>query len=94
MKKKFILRDDDISPNILNNLINGKQIDKNDLKNDNDYIAMRFAFPYDINYAECLKELKDNLESYYALLNDKRFETAYMASMKYIDERIDHNVRN
>lgn len=86
---------DDISSKVLEQFYNHKSILNKSEKNINDDITITFAFVFDINYDICLKEIRKNYEYFYKQIDGKdKFEKIYLEVLKYIDERIDKNVRN
>ena len=63
-------------------------------KNRNDLIAITFSYVFDINNDIVLKELKNNYKDYYETIDiTNKFKDIYNEVIKYIDERIDKNVR-
>lgn len=71
-----------------------KSIDKRYSKTKNDRIAVQFAFAFDIYNDICLEELKEYyIEFYKQIDGEEIFKEVYEEVIKYIDERIDKNVR-
>lgn len=84
-----------ISDNIQQTIFNHNQILKKDLNNLNDHLALFFSFVFDINNDIILPELKKNYKWYYERIDGKDiFKEIYSEINKYIDERIEKNVRN
>lgn len=91
---KIVPTDDNLSNVILEAVKNKTSVNRKDIKNINDSLANNFIFAFDINYDECLEELKDNYMYYYKKINTyNKFTNIYNEIIKYIDERIDKNVR-
>ena len=86
--------DDKLSDVIINAIKNHISVDRKDIKTINDSLANNFIFAFDINYDECLEEIKENYKYYYERFNvNNIFDYVYSEILKYIDERIDKNVR-
>ena len=84
----------EISAEVLKCFEKHKSVPRELCQKPNDRIVMMLAFAFDIYNDICLKELKDNYKYFYERLNNKEiFETIYLDLLKYIDERIDKNVR-
>lgn len=63
--------------------------------NDNDKILIDMSFVFDLNYDVSLEDYKKNfIEFYNNIENNSKFKEAYDIAIKYINERIDSNVRN
>ncbi len=85
---------EDISKEVIDNIKKHKQVDRKYVKNVNDKIVTNFGYVFDINNDICLDELKDNYKYYYNKINiNNKFNEVYNEVIKYIDERIDKNVR-
>ena len=84
---------DQISPDMIKAIEQHQVVDKSCQHNYNDFLALRFAFPYDINNDICLPEIKNNLEAYYQTVGP-RFAYQNECAMNYIDERMKNNVRS
>ena len=89
------LTDDSIAPEIRNDFFKHDSVLLKHKKSINDHFILYFAYAYDINYDECLDEIKLNIENLYNNFNDKKFifKEYYDEIIKYISERIDKNVR-
>ena len=79
----------EISPKVLENLKNHKSISHGDVKTKSDRIAGTYAFVFDTNYDECLKEIKQYLDDKYESFQHKEV----LKEMKeivdnYVDERL------
>lgn len=86
---------DKISDEVLENIRQHKIISYEMTKNDNDKIALSFAFAFDINYDECLGEFKKYLNKFYDKLTYKEeFDEILNIINEYIDERMNSYVRN
>ena len=65
------------------------------VNNENDRILIAMSFVFDLNYDIVLEDYKKNfIEFYNNIENNSIFKEAYDIAIKYIDERIDSNVRN
>ncbi len=86
---KYKVSSEDLNKNVINSIQNHTPVDKKDIKNINDKIALRFGFAFDINYKVCLKELKKYLVEFYKTIEDKdsKIKTIYEEVMKYIDSK-------
>lgn len=82
-----------ITDEVINCIHQHTMIDHQLCRNANDKIAVTFAFAFDIYNDICLPELKQNYKYLYERLNNKMFESIYLEVLKYIDERIEKNVR-
>lgn len=79
----------EISPEVLENLKNHKPISHSIVKTKSDRIACTYAFVFDMNYDECLKEVKKYLDDKYETFEHKDV----LKEMKeivdnYVDERL------
>ena len=84
-----------LSEEVVNELMHHDLINREFVKNKNDSICAHYAFAFDINYDECLKEYKKNFIKYNEVVNDKHiFDKVYDEVLKYLDERIDKYERN
>lgn len=84
-----------ISEIVIDNIKKHNTVKKNDAVSKNDNIAIQFAFAFDTYNDICLLELKENLKYYYKQIDcNDIFNEVYEIVNKYIDERIDNNVRN
>lgn len=83
-----------LSSKIIETMYNHKPVNLRDITNPNDAKATYFAFAFDINNVETLKELKINIKNFYNYVNyDNIYNDIYHEINKYIDERVDKNVR-
>lgn len=74
---------------------NYKNVPRTCVKNDNDRILVDISFVFDLNYDVVLEDYKNNfIEFYNNIENNSIFKEAYDIAIKYINERIDSNVRN
>jgi HD superfamily phosphohydrolase YqeK len=63
--------------------------------NINDRIIVQFSFVFDLNYDIVLSDFKYNLTGFYEFLdNNEIFKEVYDEIIKYIDERMNKNVRD
>ena len=86
--------DEDISKEVLNCIKKHESLSRKYVKNSNDEFVIKFAFAFDIYNDICLEEMKKNLKYYYDRINvDNKFKEIYEEVIKYINERIDKNVR-
>lgn len=86
--------DEKISTEVLNGFNNHESIDYKYIKNKNDKLATTFGYVFDIYNVECLPEIKQNLAYFYKQIDgEKYFKEIFEIVNKYIDERIDKNVR-
>lgn len=80
----------EINPNIMKCFKNFKTAKWDDVKTNNDKIALRFAMSFDINNDMCLKEYKKYLVAYYKRIEkNDTFKEIYKITLNYINERID-----
>lgn len=85
----------DLSKEVVEAIKNHKGVDLKYVKSRNDHLALYFSYPFDINNDIVLEELKRNLIWYYETVDEaNKLKEVYIESIKYIDERIDKNVRN
>ena len=86
--------DEEITDEVLKAIYNHECVDRRYVKNTNDGLINNFSYVFDINYNECLEEIKDNYKYYYERFSvNNTFTDVYNEIIKYIDERIDKNVR-
>ena len=86
--------DDEISDIVIDAVKNHSNVSRKEMKNTNDNLVNNFIFVFDINYDECLEELKENYKYYYERINvNNMFTDIYDEVIKYIDERMDKNAR-
>lgn len=86
--------DEQVSIEVLNGFNNHESIDYKYIKNKNDKLATTFGYVFDIYNVECLPEIKQNLAYFYKQIDgEKYFKEIFEIVNKYIDERIDKNVR-
>lgn len=86
--------EDKIRKKLINDFKKHKLISKNDIKNKNESLLLKFCFPFDINNDICLKELKENFKYFYEQIEgEKYFKEVFEELNKYIDERTCKNVR-
>ena len=89
------ITNDQISKLVLEQFSNHESVLKKYIKNTNDKIVLILSFAFDINYYVILNEFKIYLNHYYEKIKENNiFKELYEEAMKYIDERIDKNVRN
>lgn len=85
----LVSTDEDISDLVLEDIRNKGPVEYAHRKNSNDRIAGFFAFIFDINYDECLEELKNYIDVIYNKLEHKsKFEEVYNIINSYVLERI------
>jgi len=86
---------DEISSEVKKAIMNHKNVVYDLVKNKNDSIATYFSYVFNINNDIVLKELKQNYKYYYETIDvTNKFKEIYEEVIKYIDERIDNNVRD
>ena len=86
---KLLATDDPITKEVSDSIYKHVQVEKNKRKNSNDKIVTMLGFAFDINYDECLKEFKSNIEYFYNTIDNKeKFKDIYNEVIKYIDERM------
>ena len=86
---------DEISKDIKDSIMNHKNVIYDLVKNKNDLIATYFSYVFNINNDIVLEELKQNYKYFYEKIDiEDKFKDIYNEVIKYIDERIDKNVRN
>ena len=91
---RCVANGDLISDKIMESIKSNKIINRKDVLNNNDKLAMFFAFVFDINNDIILKEFKQNIYYFYKKIGGTNiFKEVYDTVVKYIDERIDNNVR-
>lgn len=84
----------EISKEVIKDIFNHRQVDRKNVKTNNDNIAIHFGFAFDIYNDICLKKMKENLSYYYKRIEgEEKFKDIYNEVMNYIDERIGKNVR-
>lgn len=90
---QLIPSDDEISVEVISDIINHKIISYKNVKNINDQICIYFSYAFDIYNDICLEEVRKNIENMYVALNNKKFEKVKDIVLEYIDERMNENVR-
>ena len=86
--------DDDLSPEIIAGFKNYSCVDDKYIRNHNDNLSRTFGYVFDIYNPELLPEIKKNIYYFYKQTDgEKYFKEIYNIVNKYIDERIDNNVR-
>lgn len=86
--------DDDLSPEIIAGFKNYSCVDDKYIRNHNDNLSRTFGYVFDIYNPELLPEIKKNIYYFYKQIDgEKYFKEIYNIVNKYIDERIDNNVR-
>ena len=89
------LSDDSIADEIKEDFFRHDSVLLKHKKSINDHFILYFAYAFDINYDECLEEVKKNIDNLYNGFKNKSyiFKEYYEEIIKYINERIDKNVR-
>lgn len=83
-----------LSKEIIDGFNNYESIDYKYIRNKNDKLATTFGYVFDIYNIECLPEIKQNINYFYNQIDgEKYFKGIFDIVNKYIDERIDKNVR-
>lgn len=83
-----------ISKDVLDDIRNHRIVNRKHCQNRNDNLSVYFAFAFDINFDECLPELKNNIDLLYQkITNKKLFEEIYNIIINYIEKRLTKNVR-
>ena len=86
--------DDNLSPEIIAGFKNYSCVDDKYIRNHNDNLSRTFGYVFDIYNPELLPEIKKNIYYFYKQIDgEKYFKEIYNIVNKYIDERIDNNVR-
>lgn len=81
--------DASISEEMIESIKKHSQILRRNVKNENDSIASKFAFTFDINNDICLTDMKKNLEYLYKQIDGEEiFKEVYEEVNKYIDGRL------
>lgn len=79
-----------ISDEVLDSIMQRSVIRREDIKTNNDKLALRFALAFDLNYDVVLEDFKKNIEIYYARVErEDRFKVIYETIIDYLNERID-----
>ena len=87
---KLRATNDPITKEIKDSFYRHETIDLKYKKVLNDFIVLYFAFIYDLNYKECLIEMRNNLKYLYNVIGHKEiFKDYYDEICKYVEERID-----
>lgn len=82
--------DSDISAEVVSSIKRRSVIRKEDIKTNNDKIALRFALAFDLNYDVVFLDFKKNIEVYYARVErEDKFKDIYETVINYLNERID-----
>lgn len=86
---------DKVSSEVDDYYFSNKSVPKDVRKNYNDKLVLTFAYIYDINFVESLKYIKENglFDKLYSRLDSNIFKKYYEHLCKYIDERIDLDVK-
>lgn len=85
-----------ISEKVKSDFENKKLIRRIDVKNGNDFILLHLAFIFDLNYKYSFEYLRNRnlISRYFELIKDKGlFKPYFDMAEKYINERIDEDVR-
>lgn len=91
---KHLDTSDTISKDVLDDIRNHRIVNRKHCQNRNDNLSVYFAFAFDINFDECLPELKNNIDLLYQkITNKKLFEEIYNIIINYIEKRMNKNVR-
>lgn len=91
---KHLDTSDTISKDVLDDIRNHRIVNRKHCQNRNDNLSVYFAFAFDINFDECLPELKNNIDLLYQkITNKKLFEEIYNIIINYIEKRLTKNVR-
>ncbi len=84
-----------ITEEIIKSIKEHKDISRKYVQNKNDHMALQFAFVFDINNDICLTDMKKNIEYFYRQVEvDDTFKEIYEETQKYIEERMNKNVRD
>lgn len=80
--------DEPITNEVIESVKKHTQVDKRYVKNSNDSIVTLFCFIFDMNYNECIEELKINIDEFYNELKRKDiYESIYKEIINYIEMR-------
>lgn len=80
--------DEPITKEVIESVKKHKQVDKKFVKNSNDSIVTLFCFVFDMNYDECIDELKINIDKFYNELKRKDiYGVIYQEVINYIEKR-------
>ena len=91
---KFAANGEYISDNVRKCFELKRSINRREILNNNDNLAVSFAFVFDINNNVILKEFRQNIYYFYKRIGGVNiFRDIYNEVIRYIDERIDKNVR-
>ena len=91
---RCVANGDYISDKIMNCFIRKKSINRKDILNNNDNLAVSFAFVFDINNDIILKEFRQNIYYFYKRIGGINiFRDIYNCVIRYIEERTDGYVR-
>lgn len=91
---KCVANEEYISDNIKKCFELRKSINRREILNNNDNLAVSFAFVFDINNDVILKEFRQNIYYFYKRIGGINiFRDIYNEVIKYINERIDKNVK-
>lgn len=81
--------DEPITPEVIECVKKHVQVDKKYTKNSNDSIVTLFCFVFDMNYGECISELRINIDNFYNELKRKDiYGPIYQDIINYIEKRI------
>lgn len=84
-----------ISKEVIESIKKYKSVDLKYVRHLTDHLALYFSYAFDINNDIVLEELKRNYKWYYETVDEaNKLKELYNTTIKYIDERIDKNVRN
>jgi len=95
-KSLFPNNDDEISKKVQDAFFKNKSIKIEDVKSDNDKAILVLSYIFDINFKYSYQYIKDNdmiWKLFENINNRSRFIRYFVFAEKYIDERIDENVR-
>lgn len=93
--KNIELCNEKVSSEVDNYYFSNESVPKDVRKNYNDRIVLVFSFIYDINFVESLEYIKENglFDKLYSRLDSDVFKKYYEHLCKYIEERIDLDVK-
>ena len=84
-----------LSEEVIKSIKKNETIDRKYTVSKNDRLVTQMAFAFDIYNDICLNEIKKNMKYFYKQIDKPEvFKETYEIVNKYIDERIDKNVRN
>ncbi|NMA50255.1 MAG: HD domain-containing protein [Mollicutes bacterium] len=77
-----------VNPKIVKNILNHEIANYKEIRTNNDFLLLKFAAAFDLNYDLAAKELRENFKHFYEkIAKDDTFEKLYDEVVSYLIER-------